>query len=450
MSHEEARAIARTTVDAAIAVGADEAEALFVADTSALTRFAGNRIHQNVAEEDVFLNVRAVIGKKQGVASTNRLDEKSIEDCCARAYTAARQSPEDPKFPGLPAHRPEYPVKYPDRVAQATRDFDATARARAVEAIIGASAERGLTAAGKVQTSDQVTAVVNSKGIDEAMPHTSAAASVLSMGLESGSGWASFRDMDASLLDGAALGLEAAELAIRSANPQALDPGTYTVVLAPEAVGDIIDFLAYTGFSVRAYEEGRSFMSGKLEKMLMSEFVNIVDDALAPHGMGPTFDYEGCARIPTPLIEEGVNIRPVTDSYWAPQTGFPNTGHALPAPNSFGPLPLNLEMKAGDTPAEKLIASVKRGVYVTRFHYVNVEDPTKVLLTGMTRDGTFLIEDGELTTPLRNLRFTQSAVEALWECSAVSQERRRVGGEGNGVLAPYIRCDRFSFTGQTS
>ena len=163
-----------------------------------------------------------------------------------------------------------------------------------------------------------------------------------------------------------------------------------------------------------------------------------------------SFDYEGVGRRRTALIEGGVAREPVTDSYWAAVTRRPNTGHALPAPNQFGPLPLNLEMLPGDAALEGLIGRVERGVYVTRFHYVNVEDPVPVTLTGMTRDGTFLIENGALTRPLKNLRFTQSAIEALASCEGVTAERKFVGTEEGASLVPGLFCRTFAFTGQTA
>jgi PmbA protein len=221
-------------------------------------------------------------------------------------------------------------------------------------------------------------------------------------------------------------------------------------VLAPEAVADILDFLTFTGFSAKAVEEGRSFMSGHLGERVMSQLVTIVDDALAPHALGMSFDYEGVGRTRTALIEGGVVREPVTDSYWAAVSGRSNTGHALPAPNQFGPLPLNLEMLPGDATLDGLIGRVERGVYVTRFHYVNVEDPVPVTLTGMTRDGTFLIENGALTRPLKNLRFTQSAIEALASCEGVTAARKFVGTEEGASLVPGLLCTKFAITGQTS
>ncbi len=443
MTPEQATELANRAV---ALTAADEAEALVVAESSALTRFANNRINQNVAEDNALLSVRAVIGKCVGVASTNRLDDESVAECCAAAVAAARVAPEDPAFPGLPLPAPAAPSL---RACEATRAFDATARANAVSAIVAASRSRGLTCAGKVRVAEHVIAIANSHGVDQVGTLTGAQATVLSMG-ETGSGWASWLGRDVTELDPVALGEEAAELAVRSADPTDLEPGEYPVVLAPEAVADIMDFLSYVGFSAKAYEEGRSFLSNNLEDQVMSTFVTIVDDALSDHAMGMTFDYEGVPKARTPIVEYGVALRPVTDSYWAAKTGWPNSGHALPAPNSWGPMALNVEMEAGESTLEELIGSVERGVYVTRFHYVNVEDPVPVTLTGMTRDGTFLIENGKLTRPLKNLRFTQSAVEALMDCEGATAQRKFVGTEEGASLVPGVLITRFAFTGQTS
>lgn len=443
LSPNEARDLAKRAV--ALTTAADQAEALVVAESSALTRFANNRINQNVAEENALVNVRAVVGKRQGVASTNRLDDESLRACCEAAVAAARIAPEDPGFPGLP--EPSEVVET-DRASESTRAFDAEKRAHAVAAIVAESTRHGLVAAGKVRAAEHVIAVANSLGIDVGSAVTGAQSTVLSMG-DTGSGWASWLSRDAAEFDAAGLGREAADIAVRSANPTDLDPGTYPVVLAPEAVADIMDFLGYLGFSAKAYEEGRSFLSNHLEDQVMHYLISIVDDALAPHAMGTTFDYEGCPKRRTVLIEDGVAAQPVTDSYWAEKSGWPNTGHALPAPNPWGPMPMNLEMLPGEGSLDDLVGAVKRGVYVTRFHYVNVEDPVPVTLTGMTRDGTFLIEDGKLTRPLKNLRFTQPMMDALKWCEGVTADRKFVGTEEGASLVPGLLLSRFNFTGQT-
>ena len=442
---QQARELAQLTLKTALSAGAAEAEVLVFANETALTRFANDRVHQNVANEDVQVQVRAVIGARIGVASTNRSSEDGIRACCERAVDAARHSPADPAFPGLPA---AHPLEQPDRADTTTLALDATGRANAVAAIVDACKARGLVAAGGVATDHSVTAVANSLQVDAAMPTTMTRVTVLASGPDSASGWASFASRAAGDLDPGALGREAAELALRSARPVALEAGTYTVVLAPEAAADIAQFLGWYGGGAKAVEEGRSFMTDRVGQRLVSPLITLADNALDPSGPGLTFDYEGQPKRRVELISQGVVTRPVTDSYWAARTGRANTGHALPAPNRMGPIPLDLEFQAGDSDAEKMISSVARGVYVTRFHYVNISEPVRVELTGMTRDGTFMIENGELTRPVRNLRFTQSAIEALDTTLAVSSTRVRTGEDGR-VLAPHLLLERFAFTGQT-
>jgi predicted Zn-dependent protease len=398
LSLDDVRAIA---VRAAKVTPADEAEALVTSSASALTRFAGNRIHQNVAETDTQIQIRAVLGTRTGVATTNRLDDVALVRCASAAVEAARHAPEDPEFPGLPGPAP---VTAGSRVSDTTRAFGPEARARAAATIIGHAERRELVAAGAVAVNDTAIAVANSHGVDAAMGLTDVRATVLTMGTTGGSGWASFLGTDAADLSPDALGEEAAETAARAADPQPLEPGVYTVVLAPEAVSDVLDFLGYLGFGAKAFAEGSSFLTGAVGTQLVDPRITIVEDALSAATVGLAFDFEGQPKHRVPLIEAGVAREPVTDSYYAHKLGRENTGHALPSPNPYGPLPLNLEMAAGDASVADMIASVKRGVYVSRFHYVNVEDPMKAVLTGMTRDGTFMIEDGRLARPVRNLR----------------------------------------------
>jgi predicted Zn-dependent protease len=442
---QAARELAHAVVQTALSAGATTAETIVFGNQTALTRFANNRVHQNVASEDTELQVRAVIGDRIGVASTNRANPEGIRACCERAVDAARHSPADPDFPGLPAARP---VEQPDRADATTLAFDPTARATAVKAIVGECLERGLVAAGSVSADHSVTAVANSLGVDAAMPTAMTRVTVLASGEDSASGWASFASRGAGGLDAAALGREAAGLALRSARPATLEAGVYKVVLAPEAVADIAQFLGWYGAGAKTVAEGRSFMTGRLGQRLVSPLITLADDALDPSCPGLTFDYEGQPKQRTELIGRGVAIGPVTDSYWAAKAGRANTGHALPAPSRMGPIPLDLELEAGDADVAAMIASVTHGVYVTRFHYVNISDPVRVELTGMTRDGTFLIENGALSHPVRNLRFTQSAIEALDATLAVSAARVRTGEDGR-VLAPHLLLERFTFTGQT-
>lgn len=439
--------LARDLAARAVALtAADSAEAIVTSAEESLTRFAANRIHQNVTETDTRVSVRAVIGKQQGVASTNRLDDKSLAACCSAAVRAASAAPPDPDFPGLPA---PVAVDIPKRASEAAREFNPARRAEAVYALVRQSSLRLVQAAGGVASSVSTVAVANSLGVDVGMETTSMRATVLAQTDSGASGWASFCGPDPTALDAEALGAQAAELAQRSESPTDLEPGRYTVVLAPEAVADIVDFLGYLGFSARAYEEGRSFMSGHLGERIMSEHVSIVEDALAPEASGLTFDFEGMPKRRVTLIDRGVAAGVVTDSYWAARTGRENTGHALPAPNPYGPVALDLQMAPGTATIDELISSVERGVYVTRFHYVNVEDPLPATLTGMTRDGTFLIKDGTLGAPLKNQRFTQSAVAAMNGVRAVTRQRSRFDVMLGSVLVPGLLLDGWEFTGQT-
>lgn len=439
---------ARTLADrAAHITPADAAEAVVTSGDSALTRFAGNRIHQNVAESDTQLTIRAVLGKRTGVAATNRLDDDSLARCAAEAVEAARHAPEDPDFPGLPSGEADV---VPGRDTASVRAFDAGRRAEAASAIIAPSAAAGLTAAGTVARNLYTLAVANTLGVSRATEAGDVRATVLPMGESGGSGWASWLGADTACFDASAMGERAAAIAARTASPGALDPGTYTVVLAPEAVSDILDFMGYLGFGAKSFAEEGSFLAGHLGEQLIDPRISITDDALGAETIGLGIDFEGQLRQPVSLIEQGVARGFVTDSYFAAKLGRPNTGHALPSPNPYGPLALNLTMAAGDTTEAEMIASVEHGVYVTRFHYVNVEDPMKLVLTGMTRDGTFMIENGSLTRPLKNLRFTQSALEALSRVGAIGSERVLVGpGEGGATLVPALLLEQWAFTGQT-
>lgn len=444
LTAEEALALAGQAVGLTVA---DEAEAVVTSGDSALTRFAGNRIHQNVAEANTQLTVRAVIGQRSGVASTNVLERASLERCAARAVEAARHAPEDRGFPGLPTGTREL---LPGRDTQQVAAYDAARRAEAAAAIIAPSATVGLTAAGTVAQNLYALAVANSHGVARATSSGDVRATVLTMGATGGSGWASWLGADTAGFDAAALGERSADIATRAAQPAPLDPGTYTVVLAPEAVSDILDFMGWLGFGAKPFAEGSSFLSEHLGEQLVDPRITITDDALAAETIGFGIDFEGQLRQRVPLIEAGVARGVVTDSYFAARLGLANTGHALPAPNEYGPLALNLALAAGDTTEAEMIASVKRGVYVTRFHYVNVEEPMKLVLTGMTRDGTFLIEDGRLTQPLKNLRFTQGVLEALSHVAAIGSERVLVGpGEGGATLVPALLLEQWAFTGQT-
>ncbi len=424
---------------------AGQTEVLYLGSESALTRFANNYIHQNVAESDAELHVRAVVGKKIGVARTNRLDDESLRRVTEQALEIARIQPENPEFHSLPAPAPIVPAPgYSEHTAQ----FTPEERARRVGIIVRLARENNLEAAGAFSTATTITAVANSLGIFAYEPRTESESHAVIMADAGGSGYTQRLVTDAATLDFEAIAREAVEKAQRSRNPTDIELGEYEVVLDAYAVADMLQNLILMGLSATAVQEERSFMNGHFGQQLVDPRVTLYDDGHDPAGLPQAFDYEGVPKQRVTMIERGIANAVVYDSFTAAREGKPNTGHALPAPNSYGPIPTNSMMEAGDTTVAEMIRGIDRGLYVTRFHYTNIVHPVKTLFTGMTRDGTFLIEHGELTRPVKNLRFIQSILDVLRDVRAIGRERIQCT-EYVPVVAPAIHTARFNFTGMT-
>ena len=439
-------AIARKAVGLAAGAGATEAEAVVTADDAQLTRFANSEIHQNVAETNAQLNLRFVVGKRVGVASTGRLDDDGLRQVADRAAAIARNVAELADWGGLPGSDgriAEIPAAYSDATAASTPEQ----RAEAARAVIGAADAAKVTAYGSLATTTERIAVANSAGVAAAQKRTWSQLITVAMGPDGGSGYAEAAAVDATSIDAARLGREAAEKARATVNARAVEPGEYPVVLEEYAVIDLLDMLGYLGFSALAVQEERSFV--EVGKRIGSDLVTIVDDGAEPAGLPMAFDYEGVAKQRVPLVEGGVCRGVVYDAQTAARDGVKSTGHGLPAPNSYGPFPLNMLMSAGTTSRADLVASLDRGLLVTRFHYTNPVHPKLAIVTGMTRDGTFLVEGGRIVAPVRNLRFTQSYLEALAGVTGVSRERRTLKGFLGGSVVPALRIEAFTFTGAT-
>ena len=424
---------------------AEQTEVVYLGTESALTRFANNFIHQNVAESNHEVRVRAVVGKKVGVASTNRLDEASLRRVAEQALEIAMLQPENPEFHSLPAPQPIVPAP---GYSESTARFTPEERARSVGIIVRLAKERGLESAGAFSTNSTETAVANSLGIFAYEPRTDSECHAVVMADAGGSGYTQRVATDAMTMDFEAMAREAVEKAERSRNPVTIPVGEYQTVLDAYAVGDMLQNLAFMGLSATAVQEERSFMNGQFGKQLVHSSVTIYDDGHDPAGLAQAFDYEGVPKQRVVMIDRGIANAVVYDSFTAARSGHANTGHALPAPNPYGPLPTQTMMEAGDASLEELIKGVDHGIYVTRFHYTNAVHPVKTLLTGMTRDGTFLIEHGELSSPVKNMRFTQSILDALRDVQAIGRERGQFA-EYLNIVAPALRTGRFNFTGVT-
>jgi predicted Zn-dependent protease len=391
LGEERLKSIADRLVEVA---AADEVEVVVHTNESALTRFASSAIHQNVFEAGSEIRVRAVLGSRIGVATTNLTDERSLRETAERAVESARHAPENADFRGLPVPRP---MGRAEAYSAATASYSPERRARDVKQICDRADAAGLSASGAWSTSQVELAVANSHGIWAYDMRTHASLKTVVMG-ENSSGYAERTGVDAASVDVDAAGREAVEKAQRSKDPVPIEPGDYAVVLEPYAVGTLVDYMAYMGLGALALQEGRSFMNGRLGERLVAESVTLFDDGLDPRGVPMPFDFEGVPKQRVVFFDKGVAQGVVYDSFTAGREGKESTGHALPAPNSYGPMPLNLFLEPGRASVDELIRGITRGLWVTRFHYVNVVHPTKAILTGMTRDGTFLIERRHHTT----------------------------------------------------
>jgi predicted Zn-dependent protease len=441
----DALALAERALEHAAREGATEAEALVLTEDAALTRFANSQIHQNVAETNVTLNLRFVVGNRVGVASSGRTDEDGLRRLAERAAAIARVVEELDDWAGLPEPTPMEDVAAGFATATATASPEL--RAEGVRAVIAAAEAAGVTAYGSFSTSLETTAVANSHGVRANGTRTVAQLLTVSMGPDGGSGYAEQAAVDATAIDAAAIGREAAAKARATANAVSLEAGDYPVVLEEYAVVDLTDMLGYLGFSALAVQEERSFV--EVGKRIGSELVSIVDDGRDPAGLPMGFDYEGVAKQRVTLLDHGVCRGVVHDAQTAARDGVQSTGHGLPAPNPYGPFPLNMVMAAGDTARADLIGGLDRGLLVTRFHYTNPVHPKLAIVTGMTRDGTFLVEDGRIVGPVRNLRFTQSYLAAMAGTVAVASERKTLKGFLGGAVVPALRIDGWTFTGTT-
>jgi PmbA protein len=438
----ELRRIAQAVLEAC---DADQAEVFITSGVSALTRFANNYVHQNVEERDTRVQVRAVLGKKTGVAASDILTAEGLRDLGQRAVALARLQQENPHFLSLPGPTPAQAV---EAFAGRTAAFDAEERAQVARAVCEAAAAAGLTAAGAFQTAQSETAVANTLGVWAYHRDTTADLNTVVMG-ETSSGHAERMTLDAGEIDGARVAAEAIDKCRRGADPRSLEPGTYEVILEPYAVADILDYFAYLSFGAQAFEEKRSFMSGRLGEKIMGENISLWDDGLSVEGVPAPFDPEGVARQRVDFVKGGVAAGVVYDSYYGGKAGRASTGHALPAGETFGPASGNMFLSAGSASMAEMIASVRRGVWVSRFWYTRPVHPLNVVITGMTRDGTFLIEDGRIVGPVRNLRFTQSYLEAMNNVDLIGRETSLLPSFFGSCRVPALKIGRWEFTGAT-
>ena len=441
---------------------ADEVEAIFTGSHFALTRFANNAIHQNVEEENSVVSIRTNFAGRTARATANQFDDESLQRAVAASENLARVQVPDPDLLPMPTAEE---ANSGDKNIGVTRFFDETAaitpadRAEVVKSIVSIAGKHKLTTAGIYSSSESREGIFNSRGLANWHRQTLAEISI-TMLAEDSSGWQKLNSPNVSNLDPAWLAETAAQKAVESAHPREIAPGKYTVILEPAAVLDIVGFM-FWDYSGVAILDQRSFLNDRIGTQLFGENINICDDAAHPLQAGSPFDGEGMRRQRVQLVGNGVvkrvvyargTARKMKNSAYAGKVGpIEPTGHGFPLPNEMGEMPLNIVFDVPQKPqsVEEMIASTECGVLVTRLWYIREVDPYEKIVTGMTRDGTFLVENGKVQCGLRNFRFNESLISMLSNVEAMSAPVRTSGEESFDMVVPAMKVNEFNFTEAT-
>jgi PmbA protein len=420
---------------------ADETEVDVGATTDALTRFANNTIHQNVAEQTLAVSVRAVVNGRTARATTNKTDDESLRRAVASAMSLARNEPENPDLLPMPRRQKYQKVArfFPATAAATPQD-----RARAVAKVCKMAEKTKQTAAGIFSSGGLRSVMANSKGLFARYEQTRAEFSVTILEKNS-SGWAKSNSPDIRAIDPDELAERASRRAAESREPRELAPGRYTAILPPSAVLDLVGFLFYD-FAGTAVLDKRSCFTGRLGKQLFGDNITLWDDVYHPLQAGPPYDGEGLPRQKVLLVDRGVPKNLVYARATAKKMKAKPTGHGFSLPNEYGEAPMNLVFAGGDKSIEEMVRTTQRGVLVTRLWYIREVDPYEKILTGMTRDGTFLIEDGRVAGGIRNFRFNQSIIEMLSSVEMLGPAVRAAGEESFEMVVPAMKVRDFHFS----
>jgi PmbA protein len=420
---------------------ADETEVEVHSTVDALTRFANNTIHQNVSEHTLGISVRAVVNGRTARATTNKTDEESLRRVVAAAMSLARNQPENPDL---------LPMLGPQKYQKVSHYFASTVsatpqdRARAVRRVCKMAEEGKQTTAGIFTTGYVRNLLVNSKGLSARHDHSRAEFSVTILE-ENSSGWAKANSPDILNIDPDSLFESASEKAAGSRKPRELEPGHYTAILEPAAVLDFVGFIFYD-FAGTAVLDKRSCFNDRMERKIFGENVTLWDDVYHPLQVGAPWDGEGFPRQKVLLVDRGVPKNLVYARATAKKMKVKPTGHGFTLPNEYGEAPMNLVFGGGDKSVDDMIRSTERGILVTRFWYIREVEPYEKVLTGMTRDGTFLVENGRVTGGIRNFRFNQSIIEALAKVEMLGRAVRATGEESFEMVVPPMKIRDFHFS----
>lgn len=431
-------------------VQADEADVFVLATDRNVTRFANSIIHQNMSEETAQVTLRVAIGERIGVASTTATGREQLIQAAETARQIALRSVPVSGFRGF--YRGEDPESdSPAGWDQETADISPIQKAEELRDAFETASRRHAHFAGAYATSRMEIAAANSHGVRRST-RTTAADALLIATAERTSGYASRISRRARGVGVATLADEAVERALLlTGDETTIDPGEYDVVLEPAAIAELLEWMTTVTFCGRVFEEGSSFFSGAIGKTLAGPNVTIADDPVDPDFLPFPFDVEGVPKRRVPLIEAGRIGTPAVDKLMADRFSLPLTASAASLGGEEHGVPLHLSMKEGSATPEELIGSTRRGIWVTRFNYVNgLLEPRTAKMTGLTRDGTFLIENGSVTRRLPNLRWTQEILSALNRVEGLTKERRAIATWWNpfgGILAPAVKFSGWRFDG---
>jgi predicted Zn-dependent protease len=432
---------AKTLADRVLAMStAEQTRVLIVSASSGNTRFADGSITTSGSVTDTTMTVTVAFGKRQASSSTNVLDETALKRTVDLAMQLARLSPEDPEL--LPELGPQT-YQTVNAFVDSTADLDPEARASAVRRTMTAATAAGKPAgqiftAGFLHATARATAVATSNGLFAYHRTTDADYSVTARTPDgTGSGWAHAGARDWRAIDAAAIGRIAAQKAVASRNPQTIEPGLYTAVLEPQAVNDLIPLLG-NALVARNADEGRSPFSkpdggNRIGEKVADERVSLYSDPMDPRLLGAPFDNQGLPIGRTVWIEKGILKSLAYSRFWAQKQGVRPHGNALAG---------GLALTGGTKSTEEIIAGCARGILVTHFFYIRALDPRTVLQTGLTRDGTFLIENGTITRALKNFRWNESPLLMLNRLEDIG----RAEAVEAGRLMPALRVRDFNFT----
>ena len=441
MGERELRAIVDTVLRLAKSIGVAETEVHVDETISALTRFANNGIHQNVAEHTLNVSIRTQVDQRTARATTNRIDEDSLRAAIEASLSLAHSQPKNPHLLPAPGKQRYRAV---NRFIKQTATLTPEDRARAVRRACDLAVKKGQNAAGIFSNAQSQSVMGNSRGLFAAYRDTHAVFSI-TMQEASAASWAKENAADVRDFDPQQLAERASDKAHRATNPRELAPGRYTVILEPAAVLDLVGFLFYD-FAATAVRDKRSCFNERIGKQIMGKNIRIEDDVHHPLQLGASFDGEGMPRQRVLLVDQGVPKNLVYSRASAKIDRKKPTGHGFMLPNEYGEAPMNLVFSGGKASLNEMLASTDRGLLVTRLWYIREVDPYEKIMTGMTRDGLFLVEKGRVSHAVRNFRFNQSLLEMLRNVEMMGLAVRATGEEAFEMVVPAMKVRDFHFS----